>query len=296
MSYPYLSIKTGNSALIDVHFCSSIPFEQLGFPSHTADMEIISWLRFCLVGENNLCLWICRRQFKLIENNHPGPRQRKASDRHWMSLKGPLSSSPPLQSTTPSQSMSPGMHFPSKHSYSVVEHFVAFRNGVTVVTSGDLQASDSSLRSRQSETPSHTWSGSKQVPNGQRQELQLGTDKIGTKTNLKKWLTTIKSHRYWNRSYTWTWKLELSFSPLFRFRTATLCSNKKCLNILKYGAADNKYLLIVLSMASKCCHIPSRESTKGPFLPQFRSKMATAYQVKPSEQATLPDHLSCKFN
>ena len=202
-----------------------------------------------------------------------------------------------MQSTTPSQSMSPEMHLPSKHSYSVLEHFVALRNGVTVVTSGDRQAFVSSLRSRQSGTPSHTWSDSKQVPNGQRQELQLGADKIGTKANNKKQESAYcVSFNLPESVHTWAWKLELSFPPLFRFKTVTLwVRNKICTNIFNL-CYWFKYLLMTLSMASKCCHIPSRVSTNGPLFEQSRSKMATAYQDKPSEQATLPDHLLCEWN
>jgi hypothetical protein len=142
-------------------------------------------------------------QFRVYEDIYPGSRQRKTSVGHSISLKGPFSSSPPLQSTTPSQSMSPGMHWPSRHSYSVLSHFVALRNGVTVVTSGDRQAFVSSLRSRQSGTPSHTWSDSKQVPNGQRQELQLGAGKIGTKANKQKNQnqSTVKSYPFWIGAY-----------------------------------------------------------------------------------------------
>lgn len=170
-------------------------------------------------------------QFRAYEDIYPGSRQRKMSVGHSISLKGPFSSSPPLQSTTPSQSMSPGMHLPSEHSYSFLAHFVALRNGVTVVTSGDRQAFVSSLRSRQSGTPSHTWSDSKQVPNGQRQELQLGAGKIGTIANKqKKTRISLLWRLILSKSvHTWAWKLELSFPPLFRFETATLCvNNRKC--------------------------------------------------------------------
>ncbi len=66
-------------------------------------------------------------QFRVFEDIYLGSRQRKTSAGHSRSLKGPFSSSPPMQSTTSSQSMSPGMHLPSKHSYSVLPHFVALR-------------------------------------------------------------------------------------------------------------------------------------------------------------------------